>query len=370
MAIRIERPDACVADGSLPPANQRHLAGNSTGINPGRYTLGTAALLAPFAAIVREPARLFLAELALGVATIALAWRLARSLGGLVAAAFAAFVLAISPFHAIYSTLVMSEVPSAFVVAAVAIGFAKWAHGARRSLPLAAIGAGCGLAAALRPANALLLLPLLVWLLLAPRDRGGPAQLRSAATLLAGCAVVVGVEIAARRALLGGVAPTGYHYWLPDEFASLDRWYSLRFLFEAPRSGWRQGNLKIYLDGMTGWRATIWTPLSAALAFVGVVSAARRWRDPILLACVLFPIATLLFYLPYYSRDQRMLLVAAPFLAALAGLGAAELARRFTSPLAATALLLVLAAGALFAPGSRGRFGVFAELEKRDRALS
>jgi 4-amino-4-deoxy-L-arabinose transferase-like glycosyltransferase len=144
---------------------------------PGRYPWGVSLLLAPLLAVTHGPTFLWVGIAALAVATVGMTWMLARrSGGGAVAAAFAAFVVAISPRHAVVSTLVMSEIPSAAALLGLGLLFMRWLQSRRSARHLAWIGVLAGAATSIRWSNALVVLPMFAGTLFAPPPPDRAAQ--------------------------------------------------------------------------------------------------------------------------------------------------------------------------------------------------
>jgi uncharacterized membrane protein len=124
--------------------------------------------------LTHGPTFLWVGIAALAVATIGMTWSLARSAGGgVVAAAFAAFVVAISPRHAALSTLVMSEIPSAAALLGLGLLFLRWLRSRRSSQHLVWIGVLAGASMSIRWSNVVVFLPMAAGTLFAPPPPDG-----------------------------------------------------------------------------------------------------------------------------------------------------------------------------------------------------
>lgn len=245
---RLERPEVRVGEIAAPP----------------RYPFGYPLLAAP---VVRwgagagglQPHSAVLASAAAGavlVGCVALAgWQAFGAPSGIVGAIL---VLA-SPFYVTYTRLVMSEVPSGALLAALAALLAS-ASGARPSSSgreAARWGAGLGLvlagAVSVRLGN-LQALPAVVCGLLYARPCRRPGA-------LAGLAVGLGVgmvPLLTYNALVyGGPLTTGYHLWTPEWMDGARPQFSPRHALSLPAlpAGAVQGNLAHYVAAWVGWPA-------------------------------------------------------------------------------------------------------------------
>lgn len=326
---------------------------------PNRYPLGVALVLAPLAALTSDPSHLWWGVTAIGIAAVGLTWLLARKAGGVVAASFAAFVVAISPRHAIESSLVMSEVPACAALLAIALAFLAWFRPGRSSWHLLWLGGIAGLSTWIRPPNGLVLIPMAAAILAAP-DRDRRTKLRSLVLMLLGCFIALVPEWINRKHSFGSTGRTGYLYWHPDWFSSWRHYYNPAFLFKSAWSdegGW--GNLHFYARSISGWRAALWSPLTTACIVAGLGVAWRRRRDGVTPWFTLLPLATVVFHLPYAFQDQRLNVPAVPFFAVAAGVGLEALAGILRSAPARAGLCVLAMAGALFGigVGDRNRRG-------------
>jgi hypothetical protein len=175
--------------------------------------------------------------------------------------------------------------------------------------------------------------------------------------LLSGFAISIAIDWIARLHYFGSIRTTGYQYWLPEVCSSWRTCYNPAFLWESP---WRDasfGNLHFYLRALSGWRAALWSPATAAFIVVGLAVAWKRRHDPVAYWFGLLPLANVAFYLSYAYQDQRMNVPVVPLFAIAGGLGleAVLLAMR-TAPVR-IGLVAVAFLGALFGigVGDRGR---------------
>jgi 4-amino-4-deoxy-L-arabinose transferase-like glycosyltransferase len=297
---------------------------------PSRYPYGTALVLWPAVALAGgDPAYGFISILLLALLCVALTYLLARQLVGPAAALLAATIVMICPRHATLSTLPMSEVPSTALVLVLVFAQLKWWQGRRQARWLLPLGFAAASVASIRWPNLLVLTPL-VWMLLVGDSCRGRRGLLLGLLVLG---VVLGLlpEWIYRAELFGSPFQTGYHYWEPDEYASWQTSYNPRFLFEPPRPGWVFSNLELYARGLSGYRPALWTPVTAALALLGALLCWRRRRQPVVPILYLVPLSGVAFYLCYFFRDQRMNVVAVPYIATLAACTFDTLWRRLSS---------------------------------------
>jgi hypothetical protein len=248
-----------------------------------------------------------------GVGLVAVAYLLARNLGGSVTAAMlAALALAGSPLVLMFGRQAFSDVPAAtWSAAALLLALS------RRGGTALAAGICASVALLIRPTNALLALPLLLAL-------GGPRRQLQCA--IGGLPIAVGFLVFNASAY-GGPFVTGY------------------------------GDLGEYLSprwaGTTLWHYARWIPVVATpLVLLALAVPAARVRDHLAAWTHVTWIAVLGgFYAFYYFTHRewwylRFLLPALPSLLALAAVGGAGLVRRmrFTAaaPLAAALSLAVI----------------------------
>jgi hypothetical protein len=184
-------------------------------------------------------------------------------------------------------------------------------------------------------------------------------RVRALSCLLTGFAIPIAIEWFARIHYFGSVGTTGYQYWQPEVYSSWRTCYNPAFLWESPWRGSAYGNLHFYLRALSGWRAALWSPVTAAFIAVGLAVAWKRRREPAAYWFSLLPLASAAFYLPYAYQDQRMNVPVVPLFAIAGGLGleAVLLALR-TAPVR-NGLVVAAFLGALFGigVGDRGQRG-------------
>jgi len=328
---------------------------------PSRYPFGTSLVLLPAVLIAGGDAAFgFLAVFVLGLLSIAMTFLLARRLCGSLGAFVGALVVVLSPRHAVHCTLPMSEVPSAFFLLLLTLYFLHWNERQSSQFHLAVMGVIAAFSASIRWPNLLISLPILSVVLFDARLRW---SIRARRGLMFSGFVALGLlfEFYYRQELLGSSSRTGYHFWEPDCYESWRTSYNPAFLFRSARNEWAFGNLEFYARGLSGFRPVLWTSGSAALAFLGVVCR-RRWLQPLTRFLLIVPAATVVFYLPYFFRDQRMNLVVIPFLACFTGWSFEWLVSRLgTQPSRWLAGAVLLGAVCLGIGGDGGVIGQCAE---------
>jgi hypothetical protein len=368
-------------DGGLGPV--LHFGGYSY---PPRYTEGYPLMLAAARLVMPGGVdRLYLATIAMGLATIAALYYLGFILFGRPSATLAALLLALSPVFITYSTLVLSDVPTMLVTvfAAALLAAASDAERAatsrRATLPYwAAFGLVAGFAVLIRPTNATILAGLALCLVMVPPGGAG-IGLREMAASLAAFAVAFAVaplwQLHLNAEYLGGAFESGYAWWVREVYGHAGRTFNLAYLFGPTMPRNPHGNAPVYittllgLDGLLGDPGDpryFMYPFGAAMfAAIGIGAVMREPGCRVARRVVWFGLgflgALLAVYLVYLFTEVAFILPAAFVLFIAAGYGAVRangwlrevIARRRRTPLmlagaacvVALDLMLVLSMG-------------------------
>lgn len=310
-------------------------------VNPPRYPPGYSIALAPFTLVKDFPGNVELGTKVLAlVLVLVIAWA-ALELGGPWAAVIAVLLALLGSFVARSAQVVLSDAFGATLAVAL-LPLVK-----RRS-PTAVYAAGvvAGYGVVVRNSGVVVLACLLI--VLSHRDR--VRVLIGAAPPVAGLAIY-------QWSAFGRPWSTGYSYWLPQVRA-----FSPGFITKHPPRG-----DTIFLDavhpglvslscrvscarvGMIGSLPSwLFYPMAVIgffgifsppfVSVIGLVSAARSWREPVARLVLLTSIVTVLFFLPYFFQSGRFMAAPAMMLVVYAAVGIAgmvtDLGRRhaFTGP--------------------------------------
>jgi hypothetical protein len=277
---------------------------------PPRYPPGLSVLLAPILfARDQGPGTGILGVFAAALLCIAFAMRATSLAAGPLAGLVAGLMLAASPSHVRWSRAVMSDVPSAALVALAALLLVVAVRAPSRRAPLLATGVLIGLGASVRGTNGLLLLPAMLAVALLG---GGPRR-----ALLLGVAALAGIAplLVYDVVTFGHPVAAGYAMWAP-----VTR-FSTTYLWSPPAGGGTIGNLPFYLTALAGsgelypWP---WLPLVVLGAACGIRSVRSDERTLVLVA-VVFAALLLGTYSVFFWQDARFFLPALPLLFALGG---------------------------------------------------
>ncbi|HEV8581443.1 MAG TPA: hypothetical protein VGX68_20455 [Thermoanaerobaculia bacterium] len=290
----------------------------------------------------------------------------------LLAGLLAGCVWALAPIAVDLGQMLMSDEPTALVSAA-GLGFTGAGllrKEGRNSWPLAAGGLACGLAAAMRSITAaLLILPILAFLLGCVRRFGVRAAVRRSLPWLAGLAVFPALTVLVM--IRSGWPPlewSGYDFWIPRRFNELSRAFDLRFAlqpdlrFRLGAHGEPQSHLALaarVLLGLPGMGSRqylgLFWPILGWLAAIPMLVVARRrhqdvapWVGWALLLWAVEHIAVFSLYFYPSSRFYLATLALCLLLFAIAcGLGLARPDRRsrLLASVAAAVVLLVTVEG-------------------------
>ena len=302
-----------------------HFGGNTY---PSRYTIGYPLMLAAAYPILgRRPERLCLVTALTALIAIAGLYVLTLAMFDRPSAILAGLLMATSPRFLASSTYVMSDVPSLAVVVLVVLAF-LYAEEKQSRAASALCGLLAGLAVTIRVTNGVVLIGILAAVLLV---RPRKLQLARVTAFVLGFIALPGLQASVNLHYLGSPLSSGYAFWLPEDFNSVFRTFSLRSLFVPNGTAFRQGNLVTYvivmlgLDGILG-RLILTTELRtlvhahyafypfpvAVFAGLGVFFALRRERNPRTMRAVYlgveFLASLLLIYLAYLAADPRYLI--------------------------------------------------------------
>ena len=312
---------------------------------PSRYTEGYPLMLAvAWPATGFNPARLYLATLALGLLAIVAMYLLTLAVFSRVAAAVSALVLALSPVVLTYSTLVLSDVPTLAVTILAALALVRVTHNEHSALhrnslnsASALFGLVAGFTVIIRPTNAALLVGVALCLAMVPPAGAG---LRFRHMLSALTAFAVGFvafplwQLHENTATLGRAFASGYGWWVPEVYSSAGRTFRAAYLFGPTMPRNPHGNLIAYvtallgLDGFTGWggvHPSLYPMAVFVFAVVGIVSTLRelgeRKAKRVIWFGLGFLIALFAVYSVYLFTDIAFLLPGAFVLFSAAGCG-------------------------------------------------
>ena len=253
-----------------------------------------------------------------GIATVPLVFAIGRRLAGPVAGMAAGAIVAGSVLHVVHSTFLTTDVPLAFMGAAVLWASVRFLDDRRlRWLVLAAVATGLAASTKYNGAS-LLLLPALAWYLGRPASGPDPVPLLRA------------VPIGGLAALLTAIAGTPALILDPGAvIAGLqfqgDAYIGTGFVGASSEGPRIIANLVYYASYL--WGSGL-GPAVMILIAVGVIRAIRRRTGADILLLV-FPVVYLLIASLPLIRFERNLLVVVPFLAVLGGLGMIAIADAF-----------------------------------------
>lgn len=301
---------------------------------PPRYPFGLSALLAP--AYLRANVRLsngVYGAVAFGVIGVLCVYLLARKAIGHAGGVAAAVTLLLCPPYLEWSHQVMGETATAALVAAVALSlYLAASRGGDRcqSGLLFVLGLLCGLAFLVRFPNAILLVAVPLALYVACRA-SGPGARGWVCFGIGPAAAAVALAVYSLRTF-GTISGTGYRFWVPYWYSSLDKTFSLSYAFDAPGAWDRPPgdvpNAIFYLKEASRQAFSVWSLL---VALAGAVVACRSGRTPVRAVCVfalLFSALTLGLYSGYYYQSLRFMAPLVPLVALGIGAGVASALRR------------------------------------------
>ena len=304
---------------------------------PPRYPPGFSVLLVPFLfAWDGGPGSGIIAVLATALIGTALAIVTGHLVAGPLAGLVAGMLLAASPAHVRLSRMVMSDVPSACVVASVGLVLAAAVRRPPiRAWALAVTGLLIGCATTIHATNALLVIPAAV---VVATLGGGPGR---AAVIASATLVGVAPLLLYDASRFGSPFATGYGRWATISFAT-------SFATAPPVGGGTEPNLSFYgrtLAGLGDLYPWPWAVL-IALGAVCALRSKRRDERAVVMLGALFLALLCGVYVTFFWQASRFLIPALPLLVALAGLPFASHRARTTRMAAASLVLaglLVLA---------------------------
>jgi len=305
---------------------------------PPRYPPGAPLALAPATAL-RGARDAWIGAALWSSLAVLLTGLLGAAAAGWVGFWVAGAVALVSPLSVAYGGLAMSEGPVQALVAAALLGaaVAPWRRAALppRTGALVLCGLALGWMALTRvPLLAFALAPVAAAL---AQRAGWVARARGA--LWVGLAPLLAVLVMAlwQERHLGSFTRTGYHLWAPEVYVdNAHLVLSTHWLTNVLVGHWETPHPVRYFFGLIGtardsFGGSLWAPAAALLAAVGLVVAVRgAHRCPVRRALALGALSSAVllgFHLVYAWQDLRFLAPFVPVVAALAGVGAAQLAR-------------------------------------------
>ena len=309
---------------------------------PSRYTEGYPLILAAAYPILgRHVELLCLATVVMGLVALVSLYLLTFRIFGRPSAFAGCALLALSPVFITYSTLVLSDVPTMTItiLTALALYHVSEAEEASRS-PVSWIvsAALCGLLAGftvmIRPTNATMLIGIGVAMFVV-RSRRRPFELFPVAIAFGIAFAIFPIRQAwTNYRYLGGLANSGYVFWVPEVYGSFAKTFNPRFLFGATMPGNPYGNVLSYvltltgLDGMLGDpgdpRYLMYPFAAAVFAIIGMVIALKSLSQTVLRVMWFglgFLAALVALYLFYFFTEIAFVLPATFILFAAAGYG-------------------------------------------------
>src|SRR5262245_5849846 len=235
---------------------------------PSRYPYGTPLCFAPVLALTGGRLDVaYTGAIVFAAGALWLPYLVGRRLVGGWAGVLALAVCAMSPEHARFSGLVMSEIPSALIMLLIAALWLALADGRVRPMGYLGLGLLAGFAGSIRYPNWIALACLLAdacWRVLQRRSGARMALL----SLGLGAALSLVPQLVYNAAMFGSPFEDGYRYWEPDDYKSghavlLD--YAVRPFSDQ----WQEGNLVYYGRALIGATHALYRPEVFALAVVG-----------------------------------------------------------------------------------------------------
>jgi hypothetical protein len=278
---------------------------------PPRYPPGFSALLAPiFFAWDQGPGTGVVAVFVAALLGIALVMRATDLAAGPLAGLVAGVLLAASPSHVRWSRAVMSDVPSAALVALAALLLVGAVRARGTTWSLVASGVLIGLAASVRATNVLLVVPAM--LVVATLGGGVRRAFVLAVACFAGLVPLLLYDVAT----FGRPLATGYAVWAPGMT------FATTYLSAPPVGGGTIGNLPFYARELAGsgelypWPWTLLVGLGGGCA----ARSARPAERAIVVLAASFLLLLVGTYALFFWQDVRFFLPALPLLVALGGL--------------------------------------------------
>jgi 4-amino-4-deoxy-L-arabinose transferase-like glycosyltransferase len=321
---------------------------------PARYPEGYSLILAAaYPLIGRAPENLYRVTIAIGLAAVGLLYLLSlRVCADRWAAIAASAMLGFSPVFVTDSTLVLSDVPALAlaIAAALAIASATESEGSARCWTCAAWWVGfaflAGFEVTIRQTNFALAIAGIAGLLLV-RNQSESTATGNAGRLTFAASLIAFAMMPAWQALrnwrdLGSPFASGYVFWVPEVYGSLNRTFNARFLFGPTMPRNPIGNAAIYgpallgFDGLvlasmgdrSGPLYSLYPAAGAVFAAIGMVRVLqgnlRKSGSRVVCFGLLFLGILCVIYLLYFFTDPVFLLPASFVLFLLAGLGIAR----------------------------------------------
>jgi hypothetical protein len=268
------------------------------------------------------------------LAAIAGTWWMGRVAGGGASAVVATLLLALAPLHVQLSRAVMSDVPASAAIALVGAWSLRALSRRTSLLTWGSLGAASGVAAAIRQANVLIVVPIAVMATIeadTTRDR-----LRRLGALGLGTMLGLAPALAYAAVAFGAPWRDGLALWVPGA----------HFGWDIPRfrpEGAAQPNWRFYGSMLAGF-GELYSPAASLLLALGIVVGMRLGgaaRHLVVFALGVVCV-TLAAYLPFFTQSSRYAIAMLPPLAGVAALPFAARAPRWASAVGAALLAATL----------------------------
>ena len=276
-------------------------------VNPPRYPPGTSLVLAPFALLGSYPGNVELGSRLIVIGLVVVTGWAGYSIGGWYAALISGLVIAVSPFARLNTHIVMSD-PLGALLVVVCVPLMR----VRGTWATYLVGFLAGFGVVVRDSG----LIVVVCLLIVAQGKG---RLRVA---LGAVGPIVGLALY-NRSTFGAPWASGYSYWLGPF-----REYSLSYVFKHP---WPTVNVGLYQSSLSLFHLAaqsstgpigplpnlVFYPLILlgfstvygvpGLTLIGLVTAIRSWKRPQARFTVLVACGSVVFYIPNFGQDTRLL---------------------------------------------------------------
>ncbi len=260
---------------------------------PSRYTEGYPLILAAAYPILGHHVELLcLVTVAMGLVALVALYLLTFQMFGRSSAVIAGALLALSPVFITYSTLVLSDVPTMTLTILAALAFFLFERG-RRCPRGSRQSRGLFRRPLCRPARGIhgddptdqrtVLIGIAIAMLSFVRAARSQRLFPVAIAFGFAFAIFPLWQAWTNYRYLGGLANSGYVFWVPEVYGSFSKTFNPRFLFGATMPGNPYGNVLSYvltltgLDGMLGDpgdpRYLMYPFAAAVFAIIGIVTA-------------------------------------------------------------------------------------------------
>lgn len=312
---------------------------------PSRYTAGYPLILEFFyGGSFQHVWAFYASSVILGLSSVGIMFGMARWLFGRMAGVVAGVLVALSPVFITYSSLVMSDVPTLFVVIYAVLMLPGWSDDVRQSSSLKRtaesllFGLLAGFSTTIRPTNVTIFAGLALCVAMVPlRYRDRASLLKAAIAIAIGFAIPVGWQLHQNAIHLGSAFASGYSWWVPEVYGAGGKTFSAAYLFGPTMPRNPHGNVLIYamtlagFDGMLGARVGaryfLYPFAAAVFAVVGFLTILRSPEKPAARRLMWFGLGYLGaltgLYCFYLFTDPVFILPAAFVVFIAAGSGAA-----------------------------------------------